>query len=196
MAAEVEAAIDAPQLTRMGAAAVLLAALAAAAWFWPATAPAPSDAGPAIVAAPGGPGTDAVTVHVSGLVAQPGLVEVADGARIADAIAAAGGLLPAADPTVLNLAALVRDGEQIRVPAAGEFGDPAVPGAPDDGQVRINSADANALQQLPGVGPVLAQRIVAHRESEGPFTTVEDLLDVPGIGEGKLSALRDLVAVP
>jgi competence protein ComEA len=127
------------------------------------------------------------------------LVELAIGARTADAIAAAGGVVPGADIGALNLAAPVRDGEQVRVPSTlptsaaggGGGGDP-----PDDGLVHVNTADAAGLQALPGVGPVLAARIVAHREQDGPYGTVEDLLDVAGIGEARLAALRDAVAIP
>ncbi len=130
--------------------------------------------------------------------ASPGLVELGIGARTADAIAAAGGVVPGADIGALNLAAPVRDGEQVRVPsalptsAAGGGGG----NVPDDGLVHVNTADAAGLQALPGVGPVLAARIVAYREQHGPFSAVEDLLDVAGIGEARLAALRDAVAIP
>lgn len=136
-----------------------------------------------------------ITVHVSGAVFGPGLVELLPGARVADAVAAAGGTLRTADLAALNLAAPVRDGEQIRVPelAIASNGGVAIV---DDGLVRINDADATGLEALPGVGPVLAGRIVAVREESGPFATVEDLLDVPGIGEATLAGLRDVVAVP
>jgi competence protein ComEA len=137
-----------------------------------------------------------LTVHVSGAVAQPGLVNVPAGARIADAVSAAGGALPDADLRALNLAAPVRDGEQVAVPGQSESladGGAAVDGA---GRVRINVADAVELQALPGVGPVLAERIVSHRDEHGSFAAVEDLLDVSGIGEGKLASLRDSVVVP
>ncbi len=142
---------------------------------------------------------DGSTVHVSGAVQSPGLVVVSAGARVADAIAAAGGALPEADLASLNLAAPVRDGDQIGVPWRGTGGsEPANPGgAPiQDGRVRINVAGAAELEALPGVGPVLASRIVAHRDAYGPFAVVEDLLDVPGIGEAKLAALRDVVLLP
>ncbi|HJQ90321.1 MAG TPA: helix-hairpin-helix domain-containing protein, partial [Acidimicrobiia bacterium] len=69
-------------------------------------------------------------------------------------------------------------------------------GERDDGLISLNQADASALEELPGVGPVLADRIVAHREANGPFETIEDLLEVPGIGEAKLAAMRDSIAVP
>lgn len=134
-----------------------------------------------------------LTVHVSGMVGRPGLVSLPPGARIADAIAAAGGALPGADLRALNLAATVADGQQLVVPDQSP-GDAWL--APADGRVRVNTADRSALESLPGVGPVLAGRIVEYRERNGPFAVVEDLLDVPGIGEAKLAGMRDSVIVP
>lgn len=141
---------------------------------------------------------DEVTVYVSGEVAAPGLVSVPTGGRIADAIAEAGGATSDAALSSLNLASIVSDGQQIVVPdrvgaitAEGGAHSPA-----DDGLVHVNEATVDELQGLPGVGPVLAARIVEYRDSVGPFATVEDLLDVPGIGEGKLATLRDSVAIP
>ena len=134
-----------------------------------------------------------LTVHVAGEVASPGLVEVAPGGRVADAVSAAGGLLSTADPTGLNLAAPVIDGQQVVVRAIGEIdsGRSVVPG-----RVHLNSATATDLERFAGVGPVLAARIVEHRDANGPFVVVEDLLDVSGIGEAKLAAMRDSVVVP
>ncbi|CAN5280970.1 hypothetical protein BH24ACT7_BH24ACT7_15290 [soil metagenome] len=148
--------------------------------------------------------TQTMTVHVSGAVSNPGLVMVPAGARIADVIAAAGGADRSADVASINLAAPVGDGEQIVVPAVdGDGGpapnggwSPAAPGTEPDGLIMLNHADAATLELLPGVGPVLAERIITHRETIGPFQTVEDLLDVSGIGEVKLAALRDYVVVP
>lgn len=134
-----------------------------------------------------------LTVHVSGAVAVPGLVRLPAGARAADAIAAAGGALPEAALGSVNLAAPLVDGQHLSVPHLTP-GSPAV--APVATRVAVNSASAADLESLPGVGPVLAGRIVEHRERNGPFETVEDLLDVPGIGEAKLAALRDVVQVP
>ena len=133
---------------------------------------------------------ESVRVHVVGWVAQPGLVTIEPGALVGDAIAAAGGLLPGATVASVNLAAEVEDGMQLVVPGPG---DADADGSVSDGLVSINLADAGELETLPGVGPVLAERIVTHRESQGRFDTVEDLLDVPGIGEAKLAALRDLI---
>lgn len=134
-----------------------------------------------------------VTVHVSGLVASPGLVSLAEGDRVADAIAAAGGLLPAADLRGVNLARPVVDGELVEITTQGAYG----PGLEtNDGLVHVNRADAAALESLPGVGPVLAERIVKYRDEHGPFASEDDLLAVPGIGESKLETMRPLIRVP
>jgi competence protein ComEA len=136
-----------------------------------------------------------ITVHVAGLVSRPGLVELPEGSRVADAVAAAGGLLPGARAEAINLAAALSDGQQIVVPEAD--GDrPATSAGTPDGKVHLNQATASELDSLPGVGPVIAERIVSYREENGPFETIEDLLDVPGIGEAKLADLRDHVQVP
>jgi len=140
-----------------------------------------------------------ITVHVAGFVLSPGLVELAQDARVADAVAAAGGLRPGADTSGVNLAAPLGDGEQVVIPGPPDQPNGSADGrsATDgDGRVRINQATVAELETLPGVGPVLAQRILEFREEHGPFQTVEDLLDVPGIGEAKLASLRDLLIVP
>lgn len=131
-------------------------------------------------------------VHVAGWVRSPGVVRLSEGSIVADAVEAAGGLLPEARTESLNLAAPIADGDQVFV--AGPDSE-AVP-AQQDGRVAVNRATPSELQSLPGVGPVLAERIVSYRDENGPFREVEDLLDVPGIGESKLSSLRDLVRVP
>ncbi len=139
-----------------------------------------------------------IAVHVSGWVVNPGVVVVAEGSIVADAVVAAGGARPGAALDAINLAGPMVDGDQVQVPGPGAVtpsGSVAQPGTPG-GVVSLNRADASALQELPGVGPVLAERIIDFRESNGPFAEVEDLLDVPGIGEAKLSAIRDLVSVP
>lgn len=176
---------------RFVALAGLIALAAAAAWWFgapPQLPPAAPQVG--IVEAAAEP----ITVHVAGEVVRPGLVGLPAGSRVADAVAAAGGATTKANLTALNLASLVVDEQQIVVPGSSEA--EAASGAPGDGRVRINQASASDIEQLPGVGPVLAARIVAHRESFGPFTVVEDLLDVSGIGEAKLATLRDSVVVP
>lgn len=152
------------------------------------------------VAAPDPPTTSSanhstITVHVAGLVSRPGLVELSEGSRVADAVAAAGGLLPGARAEAINLAAALSDGQQIVVPGA-ESDSPATASGTLDGKIHLNQATAAELDSLPGVGPVIAERIVSYREENGPFQSVEDLLDVPGIGEAKLADLRDHVQVP
>ena len=161
-----------------------------------AAAPAPLPPSGAL-AAPDAPGW--LTVHVSGAVAAPGLVAVAEGSRVADAIESAGGMRPGAGFGSINLAAPVQDGMQLVVPWAGEeptgAGGAGGAGVSGDGKVNINRAGVTDMTRLPGVGEVIATRIVDHRDANGPFRTVEDLLDVPGIGEGKLAAIRDYALV-
>jgi competence protein ComEA len=173
----------------VAAAVVLLLAAGAGVWYGGSEAEPP-----AAVFSPVRPEAVALTIHVAGAVVSPGLVEVPEGSRVADAVAAAGGALPGARLSALNLAAPLADGQQLSVPFADGAG--SSPAAVVDGKVAVNTAGAADLERLPGVGPVLAERIVGHREAYGPFGTVEDLLDVPGIGEGKLAALRDAVRVP
>ncbi|WP_318657556.1 ComEA family DNA-binding protein [Cellulosimicrobium composti] len=142
-----------------------------------------------------------VVVHVVGQVATPGLVTVGAHARVAEAIEAAGGATAEADLAALNLARTVTDGEQIHVPRPGEavpaaaaapaHGSAGTPGGPLD----LNTADVAALDALPGIGPVLAERIVAWREENGPFTAVDELGEVSGIGPAVLADVRDLVRV-
>jgi competence protein ComEA len=136
-----------------------------------------------------------MVVYVSGWVAMPGVVEVAEGSIVADAVAAAGGALEGALLEAINLASPVSGGDHIQIPGPGDS--VAVGGGGGgEGLIPVNRAEASDLEELPGVGPVLAERIVAHREANGPFETVEDLLEVPGIGEAKLASIRDLVTVP
>lgn len=133
-------------------------------------------------------------IHVSGMVRAPGVVDVPEGSIVADAIAAAGGLRADAVVDRINLAAPVADGDQIVVPGPGDQVEVGSAGqAEDGGPISLSSATAAELETLPGVGPVLAERIVAFRDQSGRFDEVEDLLEVPGIGEAKLAAIRDLV---
>ncbi|SFP75609.1 competence protein ComEA [Geodermatophilus dictyosporus] len=193
----------------------LVAALAVAGWTWldrPSVQPAPaagpsaavtagSSASPSVGGASDAQSSDAqatVVVSVVGLVVAPGLVTLPEGARVADAVAAAGGLLPGADAASVNLAAVVTDGQQVAVGVPGAAG--AAPGATGGGgtsagPLDLNAATATDLDALPGIGPVLAQRIVDHRGEHGRFTSVEQLDDVPGIGPAVYSGLADLVRV-
>lgn len=134
-----------------------------------------------------------VVVHVSGAVRTPGVYTLASSARVVDAIDAAGGATAQADLHLLNLAAVLEDGQQIRVPLPGEEPPPST--AERSGPLDLNRADALQLQELSGVGPATAAAIVAHREEHGPFRAVDDLLDVPGIGPAKLDAIVDDVVV-
>ncbi|MFW2514603.1 helix-hairpin-helix domain-containing protein [Demequina sp. SO4-13] len=130
---------------------------------------------------------DGVIVHVSGAVGEPGLVELPADARIADAIERAGGATPEADLAAVNLARQPHDGEQVHVPVVGEAPAAADPAAPVD----LNSATAEELEELPGIGPVLASRIVADRDAQGPFSSVEDLARVSGVGDALVAGLAD-----
>lgn len=146
-----------------------------------------------------------IFVHLLGAVAAPGLYELRAGDRAVDAIAAAGGFSAGADQSQLNLARLLADGEQIYVPIVGEVPSGVPPGATAigggsagttaAGKVDINTADAAALDTLPGVGPATAQRILDWREANGRFTAIEDLLSVTGIGDKTFAELKELVTI-
>ena len=161
-------------------------------FVWFGMGPPPPTPVPEAAATPATVSVGSITVHISGAVARPGLVSIPDGSRMADAVAAAGGALPAADLGSINLARHVRDGDHVIVPVLGERNG----GTGEPAGLDINSASASELEALPGVGPVLAGRIVAFRAERGPFSSVEDLLDVPGIGEAKLAQMRDAIAEP
>lgn len=153
----------------------------------------------AVTVADGG-GPDAVVaaslyVHVSGSVASPGLYVLDEGARVVDAVAAAGGFAAGADEAAVNLARPLSDGEQLVVPVVGAVDQPGAAAPPGDGRVNLNTADTAQLDTLPRIGPAMAERIIRWRDENGRFTSVEDLLAVPGIGEKMLEALRGLVTV-
>ncbi|SCL63692.1 competence protein ComEA [Micromonospora eburnea] len=191
--------------------------LAAGIWAWrsrpraepvrpvaPVAAPDEAQPSPAASSSAG----SEVVVAVAGKVRRPGLVRLAAGARVADAVEAAGGALPGVDVALLNPARKVTDGELILVGVAappGQAGQPGQPGQPAPGQpagagapagpVNLNTATLAQLDALPGVGPVLAQRILDHRERHGGFRSVSDLRQVEGIGDARYEQLKDLVTV-
>lgn len=189
---------------RWRAAAVAVVVVLAGAGIWVLTRPA--DVGPPLefvlpTVAPipvpsAAPSPGSVVVHVAGAVARPGLVELAPGSRVADAVDAAGGPTSGADLDRVNLALPVNDADHVHIPAVGEptislSAGPATESDPLD----LNRADEAALDELPGVGPATAAAIVAHREEHGPFTSITALQEVPGIGPAKLEQLRDLVRI-
>jgi competence protein ComEA len=149
--------------------------------------------GPEAHSGPGGTGS--IVVSVVGRVVRPGLVTLPDGARLADALRAAGGPAPGVDVSALNIARRVTDGEQIYVgvPAPLEAAPSAPAGSPD--KVDLNMASVSQLDTLPGVGSVTAQRIVDWRTQHGRFTKVEQLREVDGIGPTRFARLKDLVTV-
>ncbi len=153
-----------------------------------------------------------IQVHVTGQVARPGVYELAAEARVIDAVTAAGGPSSSADIDAVNLAQPLGDGMQIRVPTPGETpaaglttggtlstdpvaGVGAAGVGAAGGKVDLNTADLTVLQTLPGIGPVTAQKILDHRTDIGRFTTVDELLDVRGIGEATMAELADKVTV-
>ncbi len=204
-------AVEARPLTRIVAAvATLVLAVGVGAWLlWPSSDPPPLEdalpvldpaetATPSSAAGVAPPTEGPIVVHVAGAVVSPGLVEVAPDARVAHAIAAAGGATSEADLDRINLAAPLADAARVYVPVVGEVVpdagggvDPVEPTGPLD----LNTATAEQLEELPGIGPATAAAIIAHRDQHGPFTSVSGLEAVSGIGPAKLSQLRDLVTV-
>lgn len=200
-------ALDATPAELAGLTALLLGGvvcLAVLVWWSPPGAPPAAGAVGAVPtpidAADAGP-QGSVTVHVVGAVARPGVVSLPAGARVVDAIAAAGEATLLADVGQLNLARAVTDGERIEVPErgaavteeAGAEGASAAGAFLADGRLDLNRATAADLETLPGIGPVLAARIVSHRDASGPFATAGALREVPGIGEATFQRLADLV---
>lgn len=185
----------------------------------------PGPAGPVVPGSPGSvdsaasasgsppasppPAPAPVLVHVDGAVGRPGVVEVPAQSRVQDVLERAGGLSSDADTTRLNLARPVQDGERVWVPRAGEEvpgvlpveggaasgGGAGRPGGTESAPVDLNAADLAALDEVPGIGPVTAERILAWREQHGRFTAVEELLEVSGIGERTLEEIRPHVTV-
>jgi competence protein ComEA len=155
-----------------------------------------------------------IAVHVIGAVPRPGLYEFAEGARIQDAIDAAGGMLSAANMDAINLAALLTDGQQLDIPyksgsepaedtsalelpgatTSEESNNSVVTGSSGD-LININTASLEELDTLPGIGPTIAQRIIDYREQNGAFSTIEEIMDVSGIGPATFDNIKDLITV-
>ena len=140
---------------------------------------------------------DDLVIDVVGKVRKPGIVTVPKGSRVFEAIEAAGGLKGKADTTALNMARVLTDGEQLLVglEAAQAPGAASAPGGSATTKINLNTATVEQLDTLPGVGPVTAQSILSWRTENGRFSSVEDLLEVKGIGDATLAELRDLVTV-
>lgn len=153
-----------------------------------------------------------IAVHVIGAVPRPGLYEFAEGARVQDAIDAAGGLLTSANIDSINLAAFLEDGVQLTIPykdgqapvaAPNQEAPLELPGATEESNsaeenpdlININTASVEELDALPGIGPTIAQRIVDYRDANGPFQTIEDILNVSGVGPSTFENIKELITV-
>lgn len=148
------------------------------------------------------PSPSPLIVQVSGAVAQPGVYHLPPGSRLSDAIQAAGGVLPSANALALNLAATVEDGQAVRVPTAAPSptvvlvtATPQATRTPYSPFININTANQEQLESLPGIGPVLAQRIIAYREKHGNFATIEDVKKVYGVSAETFEMIKDFIAV-
>jgi len=139
------------------------------------------------------PAVAQLVVDVAGAVRRPGLYHLGAGTRIADAVAAAGGATAHADVALVNLAAPLADGEQVLVPVRGAGGAAAAGTPSPTAPLDLNTASAEQLDALPGVGPATAQKIIDYRQAHGPFRSVDELEAVPGIGPSKLAQLKGLV---
>jgi competence protein ComEA len=174
-------------------------------WYLRSLPPAVPIRGGPVAAPTESPRPAVLVVHVAGWIRRPGVYQLAEGQRVIDAIDAAGGPRKHADLGALNLAALLTDAQQVVVPRLGPVGSQPVgassgvpatsasPGVP--ALVNLNTASPEELETLPGIGEVLAGAIVAYRDEHGPFTSVDQLIDVSGIGEVTLEEVRELVTV-
>jgi len=141
-----------------------------------------------------------IVVHITGAVPRPGVYALPEGARVQDVISAAGGFLAEADKEFINLARTLEDGERLDIPYADGFS-PVIPTpvitpvAASSDLVNINTAAAFELESLPGIGATTAARIVAYREENGPFLSIEDIINVSGVGPGTYERIKDLITV-
>ncbi len=143
-----------------------------------------------------------IIVHISGAVPRPGVYALPKGARVQDAVSAAGGFLAEADKESINLAQPLEDGQRLDIPFLEGFS-PVLPtpvversvSPQDTDLVNINTATSFELETLPGIGPTIAQKIIEYREQNGPFLSTEDIINVPGIGPGTYERIKDLITV-
>lgn len=143
-----------------------------------------------------------IVVHITGAVPRPGVYALPEGARVQDVISAAGGFLAEADKEFINLARILEDGEMLDIPYAEGFS-PVIPtpvqnvitSGSDTDLVNINTASSFELEALPGIGPTTAQKIIAYRDANGPFVSIEDIINVSGIGPGTYERIKDLITV-
>jgi competence protein ComEA len=177
---------------------VVLAVVAMAVWQSRSRDQAPAPAERALPVQPaGGSARAEVIVHVAGAVRRPGVYRLRAGARVDDAVRRAGGATRRADLSAVNLAAALEDGRQVLVPRRepGAVGGGVNGATSPPAKVNLNTAGEEELDGLVGVGPATAEKILGYREQHGSFGSVEELGDVPGIGERRLEALRELVTV-
>jgi competence protein ComEA len=156
------------------------------------------------------PSPSPIIVHITGAVIRPGLYSLPPGSRLQDAVQAAGGATQDADLEAVNLAGFIEDGSRIVIPkttpilptestpvitesSRAELGTPIIPDS--NHRININTANQTELESLPGIGPVLAMKIIAYREANGPFSTIEEIIDVSGIGQATFELIKDLITV-
>lgn len=198
-----------PRPVLVGAALIALALVLFAAWhFWPKAsgdfvAAAASSQGSSAATSEDTPATQGeIVVDIEGAVNAPGLYALPADARVGDAIQAAGGLAANAQPGAANLAQKLTDGEQVIIPTIEEAQESTQTGVSSagessrkDGKININTADADELQKLSGVGPALSERIIDYRKSKGRFSSIDELKNVSGIGETRFENLKDKICV-
>jgi competence protein ComEA len=143
-----------------------------------------------------------IRVHISGAVRNPGVFELPGGSRVQEAVEAAGGVTEEADLDRINLAAWVNDGQRVHVPTKGETDPPAAnldagtsTGLAGTGKININTATAEQLDTLPGIGPAYAERIIRYRQEQGPFESIEQIMEVRGIGQVCFEDVKDMICV-
>lgn len=142
-----------------------------------------------------------IVVQISGAVPRPGVYALPKGARVQDVVSAAGGFLAEAEKETLNLARLLEDGERLDIPYAEGFSPLVIPTpqvevvAPSSDLININTASSFELESLPGIGPTTAAKIVEYRDANGPFLSIESIVNVSGIGPGTYERIKDLITV-